>query len=138
VITQLIYISTAQHALPRAELPVILAASRRNNQVAGITGMLLYDGIRFMQALEGVGEAIETTFERIKADFRHRSAVVLSRRRTPAREFGSWDMAFEDNMTAPGATSLIDRVDTMMADVADKNIRELFRSFARVDRYAGA
>lgn len=138
MVTQLIYISTARHALSRSELPVILDASRRNNRAAGVTGMLLYDGIRFMQALEGDDAHVDTTFERIRADERHRAAVVLSRRMIDSAEFGDWDMAYEDNMTAPGAVSLIDRVERLVAGVENPNTRELFRSFARVDRYATA
>lgn len=135
MVDQLIYISTAQHALPRHELPAILASSQRNNRRAGVTGMLLFDGIRFLQALEGETDLVTTTFERIRADVRHRAAVVLSRREVATREFGSWDMAYEENMAAPGAASLIERVEALVAGVESKNTRELFRSFARVERY---
>ncbi len=132
---QLIYISTAQHALPRRELPIILDSSQRNNRLAGVTGMLLFDGIRFLQALEGAPGAVTRIFARIRADARHRAAVVLSQRPVAAREFGNWAMAYEDNMAAPGAVSLIDMVEALVTTVENRNTRELFRSFARVDRY---
>lgn len=135
MVDQLIYISTAQHALARQELPAILEQSQRNNRRAGVTGMLLYDGIRFLQALEGDECSVSETFDRIRADARHRSAVVLSRRQVEACEFGRWDMAYEDNMSVPGARSLIERVEALVADVENRNTHELFRSFARVDRY---
>jgi hypothetical protein len=135
MVDQLIYISTARHALPRRELPAILDISQRNNRLAGVTGILLFDGIRFLQALEGDERCVDSTFERIRADARHRSAVVLSRLSVASREFGSWDMAYEDNMSAPGAVSLFKAVDALVAPVENRNTRELFRSFARVDRY---
>lgn len=135
MVEQLIYISTARHALPRHELPAILDSSQRNNRRAGLTGVLLYDGIRFLQAIEGDSGALEDTFARIRADDRHRAAVVLSKRSVSAREFGSWDMAFEDNISAAGAVSLIERVETLVGGIESKNTRELFRSFARVERY---
>lgn len=135
MVDQLIYISTAEHALPRHELPAILETSQRNNRHAGVTGMLLFDGIRFLQALEGDLASVAETFARIRADTRHRAAVVLSHREVPTREFGSWEMAYEANMSAPGAIALIDRVEALVAGVDSKNTRELFRSFARVERY---
>ena len=55
------------------------------------------------------------------------------------RQVHHWlHMAYEDNMTAPGAVSLIDRVERLVAGVENPNTRELFRSFARVNRYATA
>ena len=53
-------------------------------------------------------------------------------------EFGAWDMAYEDSMTSANARSLIEQVEALVAKVDNKNIRELFRSFARVDRYLAA
>lgn len=138
MITQIIYISTARRALPTVELPAILTTSQRNNRRVGVTGMLMFDGLRFLQALEGDEAAVRTTFERIRADDRHRGVAVLSERRIEAREFGTWDMAFEDRMGSAEARSLVEQVETLAGAVANRNTRELFRSFARVDRYLAA
>lgn len=138
MITQLIYISTACHALRAAELPDILTVSQRNNRRVGVTGMLMFDSIRFLQALEGDEVAVRSTFERIRADYRHRGVVTLSDRQITAREFGTWDMAFENNMTSPAAHSLVEQVEALVGEVENRNTRELFRSFARVDRYLAA
>lgn len=138
MVEQLIYISTTQPGLPRRELPSILDVSQRNNRCVGVTGMLLFDGLRFLQALEGEPPAIQQTYERIRADRRHRSVVLLSQRSVEGREFGSWDMAYEDDMAAPGAASLIDMVEALVADIPSRNTRELFRSFARVERRVAA
>lgn len=75
---QLTYISTVNGSLPDAELERILASSRRNNERSGITGLLVFDGKRFLQALEGDRAAVENAFLRIKTDPRHRAAVLLS------------------------------------------------------------
>src|SRR5687767_3874522 len=138
MITQLIYLSTARDSLPASELPAILAASQRNNRRVGVTGMLMFDGTRFLQALEGDEAAVRSAFERIRADGRHRGITVLSERRIAAPEFGTWDMAFEDQMTSSTARSLIDQVEALVGGVENRNTRELFRSFAAVDRYLAA
>lgn len=138
MITQLIYISTAQPGLPPQAPAEILRISQRNNRLVGVTGMLMFDATRFLQALEGDETAVRTTYERIRGDARHRGVVMLSDRKIASREFGSWDMAFEDHMGSPAARTLIEQAETLVAAVDSKNTRELFRSFARVDRYAAA
>lgn len=135
---QLIYISTAQHGLARAEPPAILSVSQRNNRRVGVTGMLMYDGLRFLQALEGDETAVRETFARIRGDSRHRGVVALSDRTILAREFGAWDMAYEDSLTSPTARSLIEQVEALVEKVENRSTRELFRSFARIDRYVAA
>jgi len=129
---QLTYISTATAAVGETEVNAILKASRRNNAAAGVTGLLLYDGRRFLQALEGEVAQVHAVYERIKADPRHRAVVLLSSRDVEARAFGEWSMAAQ-RVTAGGAGgSVPEQVDAITADVADPNLRETFRSFARV------
>jgi hypothetical protein len=135
---QLIYISTAQHGPTKVEPPAILAVSQRNNRRVGVTGMLMYDGLRFLQALEGDEAAVRETFSRIRGDTRHRGVVTLSERAIFAREFGAWDMAYEDSLTSPTARSLVEQVEALVEKVENRSTRELFRSFARIDRYVAA
>lgn len=76
------------------EIHEILAASRRNNARAGITGGLLFSAGCFAQVLEGPVEAVMETFERIQCDQRHRTVTVLHTDRLAARDFPSWSMAY--------------------------------------------
>ena len=133
---QLTYISTSRPGTAAADIDAILAVSRRNNARDGITGLLIYDGKRFLQALEGYGPLVEAAFTRIKADPRHRAAVVLSLREPSAREFGLWDMACQKVGTVADGGSLSEIVDALVAQVPDANTRALFSSFARVRRQA--
>ncbi len=135
---QLTYISSVSPGVPLGDCEAILAKSRFNNLLAGVTGLLMCDGTRFLQALEGERSAVETTYERIKADPRHRSVVILSDREVGNREFGNWAMAFERGSSSDGSESLADAVDRLTADLPSKNVQALFRSFARVDRFAEA
>lgn len=72
----------------------ILAASRRNNQLAGITGALLFTGTGFAQALEGRRDAVERTFDRIGSDPRHTDVTILCFTPTGKRAFPDWPMGF--------------------------------------------
>ncbi|MBL6082223.1 BLUF domain-containing protein [Belnapia sp. T18] len=77
-----------------AEVQRILAASRRNNTVAEVTGALLFNGRCFAQILEGPLDAVETTFERIQRDQRHSDITVLELTPVTLRSFATWSMAF--------------------------------------------
>ncbi|NJC33231.1 hypothetical protein GGR88_000705 [Sphingomonas jejuensis] len=132
---QYCYISSARPGQP-VDVDEILATSRRNNQQAGLSGLLIFDGRRFLQVLEGEGAAVRSTVERIQADPRHRAIVKLSERRIEAREFGDWAMACNRVADAGDSRNLASTVDALTEGVADANTRALFRSFARIDRAA--
>ena len=131
---QLTYISTARPGLIDADIDAILASSRRHNNRNGVTGILVYDGKRFLQALEGERDAVELTYHRIKADPRHRATVQLSLRDIGKREFGMWDMAAHRSSHVAMGGTIADDVDALVADVPDANTRALFSSFARLKR----
>lgn len=81
---------------PEAQAAVeeILAASRRNNTRAGVTGALMFNGSAFAQVLEGPQKGVEETFERIQRDTRHGDVTVLECRPVSERAFTDWSMAF--------------------------------------------
>jgi hypothetical protein len=128
---QVTYISTARPELGPSAIDDIMAASHRNNGPAGVSGLLLYDGYRFLQALEGEARMVHRTFARIKADPRHRAVVVLSTQDVGARNFGDWSMAAQRVAIANGAT-VPELVDRLTDEVIDPTMRDLFRSFARI------
>ncbi len=133
---RLTYISTARADLDDAASAALLATSQRNNRRVGLTGLLLFDGVRFLQALEGEESALLATFARIKADPRHRACVELGRADVDARGFGEWDMAWHRVATGGARETLVETVDRLVAQVPDPNTRALFMSFARLDRRA--
>ena len=103
---QIVYASTAARDAGTDTIHAILTTSRRNNARDAVTGLLYADGERFMQALEGPGDAVAATFARITADDRHRNIETLVDREIAAREFGNWSMAYaaeEDDRAAADA-----------------------------------
>ncbi|WP_018261940.1 BLUF domain-containing protein [Methylobacterium sp. WSM2598] len=77
-----------------AAIVQILAASRRNNEAAGVTGALMFNAGAFAQVLEGPRRSVEATFERIQRDLRHSDVTVLQCGPVEARGFANWAMAF--------------------------------------------
>jgi hypothetical protein len=100
----LVYVSSATELFSRAELDDILAASRRNNAAAGVTGMLLYKDGNLMQVLEGDEAAVRDTYARIALDPRHRGLLVLLEQAVEERQFEDWTMAFRDLEAVDAAT----------------------------------
>jgi hypothetical protein len=92
---QLLYVSnTAQH-VGVGELDDILTASRHNNALMGITGLLLFIDGGFLQMLEGEERAVRELYGRIAADPRHINPQLMLDREVPVRAFPEWSMGFE-------------------------------------------
>lgn len=123
---QFVYISTAARNRVEDQVDDILALSRRNNSGAGVTGVLLHRGRRFLQVLEGDRDDVMTTVARIERDPRHIAIVPLSTRETAVREFGDWSMA-SDRDQSPA--DVLARIDLLTKD-ANANLRAQFMSYA--------
>ncbi len=79
----------------------ILAKSRKNNAARGIVGGLLFGEGCFLQCLEGDDQAVDSLYEKIAADPRHRDVTVLSRKNIDRTSFDAWSMKY-----APGEAAL--------------------------------
>lgn len=125
---QITYISTARPG----DGDVMAAIERKaieNNGRQDLSGLLLHDGVRFLQVLEGPESAVAAAFERIKVDPRHFAIVVLRDRIVDERSFGGWAMLCRFTSDADG--SLAGLIGSYVAD-ADRSTRALFESFAEI------
>ena len=92
---QLLYVSNTQPDLAPDALDNILTASRSNNAMMGITGLLLYIDGGFLQMLEGDERALRELYGRVAADRRHSSLRLMLDREVTERAFPGWSMGFE-------------------------------------------
>ncbi len=92
---RIIYCSQATHDVSPDELVALLELSRRNNEAAGLSGMLLYSSQSFLQVLEGEAAQLHATYDRIIADTRHTALRLLLDAGVPAPLFPDWTMGFE-------------------------------------------
>lgn len=131
-IFQLRYISTLGEGVRVDEVPRILEVARSINRRNGVTGLLLFNGERFLQLLEGEERVVRETFDRIAADPRHRGIAVLGTTTSDRRAFGDWDMAYELlKGSGPEGETLADQVSAMVAGAPDRIARE-FIGYARL------
>jgi hypothetical protein len=91
-----IYASVATEEFGAPQLAALLQQSRKSNERAGLTGMLLHDESdgTFFQVVEGEPEAIETLLQKLLRDQRHSHLTVIIREPIAERSFANWTMGF--------------------------------------------
>lgn len=118
----LIYRSRLSAPLPLEEFDRLLDAARQRNAALGVTGILLFDGVHFVQLLEGPEAAVTSLYDSIKRDDRHCNVVQLLRDNAPTRRFDGDEMAMLDLRDS--------RPDDVLSAVLDK----MTKSPSRDDR----
>lgn len=89
----IVYSSLARDDLVAADLDALLRDATAFNRVAGVTGVLMFDGRRFVQYIEGPGDGIDSVFARISNARTHSQLQVLAQGRLVSRRFPQWAMA---------------------------------------------
>jgi hypothetical protein len=88
----LTYTSRASLDLSADDLAQIHQSAQRLNALDGITGLLVFDGVRFLQIIEGSEEAIDNLVERLRRDPRHNAVEIRDTRFAAERSFPDWSM----------------------------------------------
>ena len=91
---RLTYVSTVTSSLDADEVSALVAQARSNNIRHEISGLLLFNGLNFLQTLEGPRSAVEHVFAAIARDPRHHGVVRVQAEDTDARAFAEWSMAY--------------------------------------------
>lgn len=86
------YTSRARLDLSDRDLSDIHQSARHLNALDGITGLLVFDDVRFFQIIEGSDGAIDHLLERLRRDERHRSFEIHDERFVDERSFPDWSM----------------------------------------------
>jgi len=88
----LTYTSRARLDLTDEDLGEIHDTARHLNALDGISGLLLFDGSRFLQIIEGAEEAIDNLVDRLRMDPRHSAFEIRDERLVDERSFEGWSM----------------------------------------------
>lgn len=92
-ILSVLYHSAATPGLSSFDVDEIVTASRVRNRQRDVTGMLLLENGRFLQALEGPEAEVRELMRRIEADDRHEHVRIMAEEHQAARRFPDWAMA---------------------------------------------
>ncbi|MHB1091859.1 BLUF domain-containing protein [Thiobacillus sp.] len=82
---QLVYLSRLGDEVSPACLATIVRTARQRNLDGQINSLLIFDGLRICQILEGEQAAVCDLAERIRADERHTGFRVLHQAESPAQ-----------------------------------------------------
>jgi hypothetical protein len=93
MLRQVVYISSATQQFSPEALEELLARARANNERSGITGILLYHDLSFLQIIEGTRDDVDRLMARIRRDPRHASLRIVQDESISERDFKSWAMA---------------------------------------------
>ena len=91
---EVLYVSTLAPDAPLSVVSAIAVAARIRNQSKGLTGLLIFDGMRFCQQLEGAQKDVMVLMERIRDDERHTSIEVIHHGHIEARRFNDFSLAY--------------------------------------------
>ena len=105
-LTRLIYFS--EHD-PSQDLDIddLLAVSRRNNSRVDVSGLLFFDGLYFIQALEGDRADVSNTYHRIVTDTRHKNLILIASLEIRSRLFAGWSMGLHEGMSVTTRNALM-------------------------------
>ncbi|MFK7815504.1 MAG: BLUF domain-containing protein [Gammaproteobacteria bacterium] len=93
---QLTYVSSASDKMNEEQLINLLDRARTYNQQHGITGLLLYQEGNIIQVIEGGDSEVDTLFDKIKIDTRHKGIIVLLEEEVGKRFFPEWTMGYHN------------------------------------------
>ncbi|MES2415318.1 MAG: BLUF domain-containing protein [Pseudomonadota bacterium] len=91
---EVLYISTISPEAPISIVADIAARARVFNESQGITGLLIFDGMRFCQQLEGPRKPVMALLERIRHDTRHTSVEILHHAPLAERRFRRFSLGY--------------------------------------------
>ena len=91
MLVRLLYTSRAVEPT-RSAIDSILNSARQHNHEQGVTGILVYGGGVFMQAIEGGRQVISDLYGTIQRDPRHTDVMLLHYEEILERRFGGWTM----------------------------------------------
>ncbi|MBT2766571.1 BLUF domain-containing protein [Stenotrophomonas sp. ISL-67] len=87
------YVSEAVEGIEGADIDRILVEASSFNRVAGVTGVLMFDGRRFLQYIEGPDDGVAPVEQRVINARSHQHMRELARGEVATRHFPRWTMA---------------------------------------------
>ncbi|BEP44718.1 BLUF domain-containing protein [Variovorax sp. 375MFSha3.1] len=93
---EIFYCSMLTHSLPPQTVGQIVSRARTQNALHGITGLLVFDGMRFCQHLEGPADAVSALMQRIEKDPRHVDVRVVHRAPLEVRRYSGFGMGLAE------------------------------------------
>ena len=119
---EVLYVSTLAPDQPLSVVAEIAGRARQVNAELDVTGLLIFDGQRFCQQLEGPQKAVLKLIERIRNDPRHINVEVIHHGPLAGRRFQQFSLAFS-TVEDVEALSRMEQLDGDAAIAAFETVR---------------
>ena len=93
---EVLYVSTLAPGAPLQVVAQIAAKARLANEAADISGLLIFDGMRFCQQIEGPRREVLALTQRVLQDKRHIDVEILRHGPLEARRFERFALGYAD------------------------------------------
>jgi hypothetical protein len=93
---EILYCSLLAPDQPTQVVGWIVTQARARNAHEGITGLLVFDGIRFCEHFEGPPESVKSLMARLEADRRHTDLRVLFESARAQRRYQRFEMGLAE------------------------------------------
>jgi hypothetical protein len=87
-----VFVSEARADLSEPHLAAIMADAARFNRDAGVSGVTLFDGNRFLAYMEGPPDGLDVAFSRALSASSHSHLIEVARGRVGQRRVPYWPM----------------------------------------------
>jgi hypothetical protein len=112
---ELTYVSEPAQGMSFLGLMRLLYHSYLRNLRLDITGALIFENNQFGQVIEGPEDVIESLWEKIQQDDRHKNIRLIERKSISSRSFQKWTMVFQGDKEIfqglPEVSGAIEEVD---------------------------
>ena len=132
MIYRIVYMSRATEILSDLEVQDLADRASAANKARLVTGLLLFDGRRFMQAIEGDQATLEQLMIRIQKDPRHDMIAIVSDGPAVRRKFGTWSMSYKRVGEGCCTTGYLHQVKSQMVDIPNVELQAAFIGFAKL------
>lgn len=88
----IVYSSVLLPAVSDERVTAIASDAARFNIYAGVTGLLLFNGLTFLQYFEGPEDGVDAVYGRVLQSRSHTGLVELGRGQPQVRLFSQWSM----------------------------------------------
>jgi hypothetical protein len=120
---EVLYVSTLAPEQPLSVVAEIAGRARQRNAELDVTGLLIFDGQRFCQQLEGPQKVVLKLIDLIRTDARHVNVEVLHHGPLAGRRFQQFSLAFS-TVEDVDALARMERLDGDMALAAFDAVRK--------------
>lgn len=87
-----VYASSVAEGLCADKFEKMMDDAARYNKVAGVTGVLLFDGFRFFQYLEGPGDGVNSVYQKVRQSRSHTDLMDIAQGIISIRHLPYWSM----------------------------------------------